>query len=70
MTYTELVSCFTQEQKEIIYELLERVARRHPYKVVGRPETYSDYNQGWTDALDTLLTIIGMPDYADLKIND
>lgn len=22
----------------------------HPYKVAGQPETYSDYNQGWSDA--------------------
>ena len=22
----------------------------HPYKVAGRSETYSDYNQGWSDA--------------------
>lgn len=22
----------------------------HPYKVAGQPETYNDYNQGWSDA--------------------
>lgn len=26
----------------------------HPYKVRGKPETYSDYNQGWEDALSIL----------------
>ncbi len=27
----------------------------HPYKVVGKPETYCDYNQGWEDGLSIML---------------
>lgn len=28
-------------------------ADEHPYsKELGKPETYSDYNQGWNDACD------------------
>lgn len=31
--------------------ILEEAEEMYPYKVVGKPETYSDYNQGWCDAL-------------------
>lgn len=38
-------------KKEEIKEILKELAQLHPYKVKGKPETYSDYNQGWEDAL-------------------
>ncbi len=38
------------EKNRIVQEVMEM----HPYKVPGKPHTYSDYNQGWEDACDIL----------------
>ena len=35
-----------------VKELLQPLYDERPYKVVGKPETYSSYNEGWQDALD------------------
>ena len=35
-----------------IKQILEDVARIHPYKIPGRGETYDKYAEGWTDAID------------------
>ena len=40
----------TEEVKKIIDETTEA----HPYRQRGKPETYTDYNQGWEDACDIL----------------
>lgn len=34
--------------------LIDEAAEKYPYKIIGLPNTYSDYNQGWTDACDWL----------------
>lgn len=36
---------------EYLKQVLEDAEAQHPYRVSGKPETYSDYNQGWQDAL-------------------
>lgn len=33
-------------------EYLKQLVDEHPYKQQGNPDSYSDYNQGWSDALD------------------
>lgn len=33
-------------------KILEEIEAEHPYKVPGNPDTYSQYNEGWQDALD------------------
>lgn len=38
------------EKNRIVQEVMEM----HPYKVPGKPHTYSYYNQGWEDACDIL----------------
>ena len=40
----------SEDAKKIIDETTEA----HPYRQRGKPETYSDYNQGWEDACDIL----------------
>lgn len=35
-----------------IEKILEEIEQEHPYRIPGRPETYSEYNDGWTDAID------------------
>ncbi len=35
-------------------EIIEKVEAMHPYKEKGKPDTYSDYNQGWQDCIGTL----------------
>lgn len=42
-----LVAC--EESQAVTKEFIEH---EHPYHIPGRPETYSEYNDGWTDAID------------------
>lgn len=37
---------------------IDLVRKQHPYKVVGKGETYSTYNEGWEDALNLLEQLI------------
>lgn len=42
--------------------LIDEASEIHPYKVVGDSDTYSNYNQGWSDACDWLYANIdGIP---------
>ena len=47
--------------------LIDEGAELHPYKVVGDSETYSDYNQGWTDAFDWLYANIDCDNLPSVK---
>ena len=33
-------------------DYLKKLREQHPYREIGKPETYSQYNEGWSDALD------------------
>ena len=46
-------SCDCVRRKDVII-LIDEATELHPYKVIGDSETYSNYNQGWTDACDWL----------------
>ena len=35
-----------------VMRILERNAKRYPYRQIGRPDTYSPYNEAWTDAIN------------------
>ena len=37
---------------------LEELEREHPYKVIGQPDTYSQYNEAWQDCIDRVLGIV------------
>jgi len=43
---------------ETLKEVIADIELQHPYKQKGNSDSYSDYNQGWSDALDTLQTTI------------
>lgn len=45
------------KEKECVCCIIEKAMELHPYKVLGYPETYNSYNEGWTDALEYLLPI-------------
>ena len=53
MEYGELII-----DKESIRDALNKASSMYPYEVVGKPETYSQYNAGWQDALDYVLQLI------------
>ena len=36
---------------------LEMIENEHPYKISGKHETFSDYNQGWSDAIDRVVSL-------------
>ena len=33
-------------------KILDKIEAEHPYKVPGKHDTYSQYNEGWQDAID------------------
>ena len=37
---------------------LEELEKEHPYKVIGQPDTYSQYNEAWRDCMDRVLSIV------------
>ena len=54
--------------------LIDEASEIHPYKVVGDSNTYSNYNQGWSDACDWLYANIDgipsvKPQYTDEEID-
>ena len=46
--------------KESIRDAIVKASSMYPYEVVGKPETYSQYNCGWQDAVDYLSQLLGM----------
>jgi len=53
----------SKEEAEKIEKIISVTEDEHPYKEAGNPDSYSSYNEGWTDACDILgeriLTIFG-----------
>lgn len=41
-----------------VIEQLEELEKEHPYKVIGQPDTYSQYNEAWQDCIDRVLGIV------------
>ena len=41
-----------------VIEQLEELGKEHPYKVIGQPDTYSQYNEAWQDCIDRVLEIV------------
>ena len=37
---------------------LEELEKEHPYKVIGQPDTYSQYNEAWQDCIDRVIGIV------------
>ena len=46
--------------KESIIDALNKASSMSPYEVIGKPETYSQYNAGWQDAVDFLSQLLGV----------
>lgn len=46
-----------QVLKQILEEI-ESLGREHPYKILGIPDTYSQYNEAWQDCVDRVEGII------------
>ena len=41
-----------------VIEQLEELEKEHPYKVIGQPDTYSQYNEAWQDCIDRVMGIV------------
>lgn len=41
-----------------VVKQLEKLEKEHPYKVIGQPDTYSQYNEAWQDCMDRVLGIV------------
>ena len=46
--------------KESIRDVIDKASSMYPYEVIGKPETYSQYNCGWQDAIDYLSQLLGI----------
>ena len=46
--------------KEGIRDAINKASSMYPYEVIGKPETYSQYNAGWQDAVDYLSQLLGI----------
>jgi len=38
----------------MIYQAIKKAEEEHPYALKGNHETYSQYNEGWTDACNRI----------------
>lgn len=38
--------------KKEILDLIDEIGSEHPYKILGKEETYSQYNEAWADCCD------------------
>lgn len=41
-----------------VIEQLEELGKEYPYKVIGLPDTYSQYNEAWQDCIDRAIGIV------------
>lgn len=46
---------------------IDEASEKYPYKVIGDSESYSNYNQGWTDACDWLYANIESDNLPSVK---
>ena len=44
--------------RQKLIEALEEVERRFPYKVVGKPDTYSEFNMAWESCMDCVFSAV------------
>lgn len=73
-TPLEAQPCEDCISRQAVIILIDEASEMHPYKVVGDSDTYSNYNQGWSDACDWLYANIeGVPSvtpkYTDEEID-
>ena len=43
---------------EYVIEQLEELGKEHPHKVIGQPNTYSQYNEAWQDCIDRAIGVV------------
>ena len=43
---------------DYVIEQLEELGKEHPYKVIGQPNTYSQYNEAWQDCIDRAIGVV------------
>lgn len=48
------------ERMDKLSEILTEAEQLHPYKIPGNNDTYSQYNEGWNDALDYIDSKMGV----------
>jgi len=53
--------------KQEIFDAIDLLATKFPYKVPGRPDTYHPYNEAWCDACSHALDLIRHHTSADVR---
>lgn len=54
-----------QISRQKLIEALEEVERRFPYKVAGKPDTYSEFNMAWESCMDCVFGAVESQPPAD-----
>lgn len=54
-------------EKQDIYDAIDLLMTRFPYKVPGRPDTYHPYNEAWASACSHALDLIRYHQPADVR---
>ena len=49
-----------QSSQKDLSQILTDIYNEYPYKIVGRCDTYSKYNEAWTDAVNRVAEAIGI----------
>lgn len=55
-----LSNLMDSKRKKSIRDAIYKASSMYPYEVIGKPETYSQYNAGWQDAVDYLSQLLGV----------
>lgn len=57
-------------KKDVAIEIVDKTEKVYPYKVPGDYDTYSQYNEGWSDACDYIRgALVMLPAiYSDYKM--
>ena len=54
-----------QISRQKLIEALQEVERRFPYKVAGKPDTYSEFNMAWESCMDCVFSAVESQPPAD-----
>lgn len=56
--------------RQAVQEIVDRIGDIHPYRQIGNRESYSQYNEAWTDAINRVDAELNSLPSADIDLSD
>ena len=56
--------------RQAVQEMVDRIGDIHPYRQIGNRESYSQYNEAWTDAINRVDAELNSLPSADIDLSD